>query len=224
MKNKFQTKTVRKFLLPNRDIDAMRIYYCYQIGSTFVALGLMESQIISAMMTCNRIKLARVIHDDITFWDSITARHKHLQSSTLGNLIQILSKHGISERDLNYLRWVKGKRDYFVHRFFEMGAWPGDTPEEGVRFMCRRLLYLEHVFRRADNRIYRILHRAGLVEIIDLGVNGYLISNVGSLSGDGNWLRNFAIAATVDHAEKRGAEDEAELKDAARPRRARRKK
>jgi hypothetical protein len=52
---------VRKFLSPKRDVDAMRIYYCYQLGSTFVSLGLMETRIVTAMMTCDRIKLAKVI-------------------------------------------------------------------------------------------------------------------------------------------------------------------
>ncbi len=224
MKNKFTVPEVREFLSPNRDIDSMRIYYCYQLGSTFVALAYMESKIITAMMTCDRIKLAQVIQDDMPFWDSITARHKHLQSSTLGNLIQILARHGILESDLAYLRWIKGKRDYFVHRFFETGAWPGDLPEGGVRFMSRRLLYLDYLFHRASSRVYKILHRAGLIEMVDLGVDGYLISNIGSLGGEDSWLKNFSIAATLDHAQKRRREEEEELRDAARPRRRNRKK
>jgi hypothetical protein len=28
---------VRKFLSPKRNVDVMRIYYCYQLGSTFVS-------------------------------------------------------------------------------------------------------------------------------------------------------------------------------------------
>ena len=83
---------VRRFLSPKRNVDVMRIYYCYQLGSTFVTLGLMETRIVTAMMTCDRIKLSKVIQDDVPFWDSIAMRHAQLQSSTLGNLLTILSE------------------------------------------------------------------------------------------------------------------------------------
>jgi hypothetical protein len=187
-------RKVRKILSPKRNIDVMRIYYCYQLGSTFVSLGLMETRIITAMMMCDRIRIAKVLQDDAPFWSSIAARHAHLQSSTIGNLLAILSKHGIAETDLAYLRWVKGKRDFFIHRFFENEAWPGDLSEHGVRVMCRRLLCLEHIFRRAESRIYRIFQRAGLVEITDLGEDGYMVMNVGALSGELAWLNELAVA------------------------------
>ena len=196
-------RTVRKFLSPKRDLDVMRIYYCYQLGSTFVSLGLMETRIVTAMMMCDRIKLAKLIHDDVPSWDSIAARHAQLQSSTLGNLLTILAKHHIAESDLKYLRWVATKRNFFIHRFFETEAWPGDLSEHGVRVMSRRLLYLEHIFRRAASRIYRIFQRAGLVEITDLGEDGSLIMNVGALSGELAWLNDFVVEATRRHAQTR---------------------
>jgi hypothetical protein len=186
-------RKVRKFLSPKRDVDVMRVYYCYQLGSTFVSLGLMEARIVTAMMTCDRIKLAKVIQDDVPFWNSIAARHAQLQSSTLGNLLTILSKHNVAEADLAYLRWVVAKRNFFIHRFFERGAWPGDLSERGVRVMSRRLLYLEHIFRRAENRVYRIFQRAGLVEIMDLGEDGSLIMNIGALSGEPAWLKDLTV-------------------------------
>jgi hypothetical protein len=196
-------RKVRKFLSPKRNIDVMRIYYCYQLGSTFVSLGALERQIITAMMTCDRIKLAKVIKDDVPFWDSIAARHDHLQSSTLGNLLTILAKHNIIESDLAYLKWVVAKRNFFVHRFFETEAWPGDLSEQGVRNMSRRLLYLEHIFLRAERRIYRIFERAGLVEIIDLGEDGQLISNVDAFSGELAGLKDLTVVMTRLHAQKR---------------------
>jgi hypothetical protein len=198
---------VRRFLSPKRNIDVMRIYYCYQLGSTFTSLGLMERQFITAMMTCDRIRLAKVLQDDAPFWSSIAARHAHLQSSTIGNLLAILSKHGIVETDLAYLRWVKGKRDFFIHRYFEDEPWPGDLSEHGVRIMCRRLLYVDHIFRRAANRIYKIFQRAGLVEITDLGEDGYIVMNVGALSGDLAWLKELSVAEVRRHAHKRREED-----------------
>ena len=96
------TRKIRRFLSPKRNINVMRIYYCYQLGSTFVSLGLMETRIITAMTTCDRIRLANVLQDDVPFWSSIAARHAHLQSSTIGNLLAILSKHGIAETDLAF--------------------------------------------------------------------------------------------------------------------------
>jgi len=194
---------VRKFLSPKRNVDVMRIYYCYQLGSTFVSLGLMETRIIAAMMMCNRIKLAKIIYDDVSFWDSITARHAQLQSSTLGSLLTILSKHNIAKSDLKYLRWVVSKRNFFVHRFFETEAWPGDLSEDGVRVMSRRLLYLEYIFRRAETRIYRIFERVELVEVMDLGEDGSLAMNLGALSGELAWLKDLAIEATRRHARRR---------------------
>lgn len=206
MEKDMPVRKVRKFLSPKRDVDAMRIYYCYQLGSTLVSLGLMETRIVTAMMMCNRIKLAKVIHDDIPFWDSIAARHAQLQSSTLGNLLTILSRHNIADSDLNYLRWVVAKRNFFIHRFFESEAWPGDLSEHGVRIMSRRLLYLEHIFRRAETRIYRIFERAQLVEITDLGQDGSLVMNVKDLSGELEWLHDLTIEVTRRHARRRRPE------------------
>jgi hypothetical protein len=200
-------RKVRKFLSPKRNVDVMRIYYCYQLGSTFVSLGLMETRIVTAMMTCDRIKLSKVIQDDVPFWNSIAARHAQLQSSTLGNLLTILSKHNIAESDLAYLRWVVAKRNFFIHRFFETAAWPGDLSEQGVRVMSRRLLYLEHIFRRAENRIYRIFQRAGLVELTDLGEDGYMVMNVDALSGELAWLNDLAVEVTRRHARRRREEE-----------------
>ena len=56
-----------------------------------------------------------------------------LQSSTLGNLISILAKHDIAPGDLHYLKWVKAKRDFFVHRFFHQGGWPGELGNEEIK-------------------------------------------------------------------------------------------
>ena len=72
--------------------------------------------------------------------------------------------------------------------------------------MSRRLLYLEHIFRRAENRIYEIFQRAGLVELTDLGEDGYIVMNVGALSGDLAWLNDLAVEATRRHARRRREE------------------
>jgi hypothetical protein len=203
MKKDIPVQKVRRFLSPKRNLDVMRVYYCYQIGSTFVNLGLMEMIIVTAMATCDRIRLAKMLHGDVPAWNHIVERHSKLRSSTLGNLIAIMSKHGIGGSDLAYLKWVKDKRDFFVHRFFHDEPWPGDLPEGAIRILCRQLLYLEHVFRRAGNRIHKILSRAGLVEYMDLGSDGALVMNVGSLSGENGWLHDLVVDEVRRHARKR---------------------
>ena len=57
-------------------------------------------------------------------------------------MIQILSRHSVLEADLRYLRWVKAKRDFFVHRFFTTHPWPGDMEIEDSDLIHHRLLYL----------------------------------------------------------------------------------
>jgi hypothetical protein len=204
MEKDIPVRKVRKFLSPQRNIDIMRIYYCYQIGSTFVNLNLMENAIIHAMAMCDRIKLSKVLQDDAPAWRHIVERHSRLQSSTLGNLIAILSKHGIGQPDLAYLKWVKDKRDFFVHRFFHDEPWPGDLPEGAIRVLCRRLLYLEHIFARAGNRIWKVFGRAELMEYHDLGEDGAVMMNIGALTGEGeSWLKELTIAEVRRHARNR---------------------
>ena len=76
-----------------------------------------------------------------------------------------------------------------------------------MRVMSRRLLYLEHIFLRAQNQIYRIFQRAGLVEIMDLGEDGSLVMNVGSLSGELAWLKDVTVEVTRRHARRRREEE-----------------
>src|SRR3954468_23875906 len=63
----------RKFIAEQDESDMLRIQYCYQIGSTFVVLGLMESTVIDAMGVCDRIKVANVL-------ESVREHHAGLQS------------------------------------------------------------------------------------------------------------------------------------------------
>lgn len=81
---------------------------------------------------------------------------------------------------LLYLRWLKSKRDFFIHRFFHTGAWPpGDLSEELVDSVCRTLGALEIIFRRGAERMIHVLGRAGLMKVEALS-GGYLAINPGS--------------------------------------------
>ncbi|MFE0017558.1 hypothetical protein ACFWXH_22140 [Mesorhizobium sp. NPDC059054] len=170
-------KMLRKLLVDESDLNVMRIHYCYQIGSTFIAISNLESTITSLMLMCDKIKVATVLGDDTETWRKLLEKQSNLQSSTLGSLISILAKHGIQTSNLEYLKWVKNKRDFFIHRLFHNGAWPGDLDERGADIMYRRLLYLEVIFGRASNRISKILEDAGLLAIIDFGESGSLLVN-----------------------------------------------
>jgi hypothetical protein len=198
MKKDMPARDARKFLSPMKNIDVMRIYYCYQIGSTFVQLGFMERKIIHAMAMCDRIKL---LGKEAPAFHNIVERHAQLTSSTLGNLIIILSKHTIQQADLDYLKWVKTKRDFFVHRFFVNEDWPGDRSEQQIRLLCRQLLYLEHIFNRAHTRIWKILGRANLMEYHDLGQDGAMVMNPATREEDA-WFTELAIAAIRDRASR----------------------
>src|SRR3954470_12505633 len=164
----------RKFIAEQDESDMLRIQYCYQIGSTFVVLGLMESTVIDAMGVCDRIKVANVLGSDASKWEKLLDKRSKLQSSTLGSLVKILSQHDIKEADLRYLRWLKEKIDFFVHRLFRRGEWPGDLAADECKAMIRRLAYLEVIFHRATARIWGILVRAGLIDMVDLSPGGLL--------------------------------------------------
>ncbi|MER8502779.1 MULTISPECIES: hypothetical protein [unclassified Mesorhizobium] len=92
----------RTIVAQEEDINAERIHYCYQIGSTFVHLSLMEDAIINAMSICGRIKVSKLLGADSAAWELIQKRDQ-LQSSTLGNLITTLSKHGVAHAGIAYL-------------------------------------------------------------------------------------------------------------------------
>lgn len=168
---------IRRFINNKDDLDLARIHYCYQLGSTFVSLSLMEDSIISAMSICDRIKVASLLGEDAPAWEKLKVKSIKLKSSTLGNLINILSKHEILDQDISYLRWVKDKRDFFIHRFFHDHHWPGDLDEQTSAIMCRRLRYLDAIFYRASCRIWKIFGNAGLLIYTDLGKDGALMMN-----------------------------------------------
>jgi hypothetical protein len=177
MQRRLTAATAREFLRKRDDLETLRILYCYQIGSTFVHLGLMEDAIISAMSICDRVKVANVLGVDAPAWRRMTEKTSTLQSSTLGSLITILSRHGVRPDDLAYLKWVKARRDFFVHRLFQQGDWPGELGEGEFAFHHRRLLYLEIIFGRAARQVWRIFARADLMALTDLGPDGVLMMN-----------------------------------------------
>ena len=75
---------------------------------------------------CNRIKIPNLLGPDAPAWKRMQEKTDKLRDVTLGNLIVLLAKHGVSQPELCYLRWVKKKRDYFVHRLFNENHWPGE--------------------------------------------------------------------------------------------------
>jgi hypothetical protein len=168
----------RGFVAGLDDEASFRFHYCFQIGSTFVVLGKMENAIIHSMSMCDRVKVKTILGSDATSWQRMLAKHTALQNSTLGNLVAILSRHNILEADLRYLRWLKEKRDFFVHRLFREDAWPGDLDQDQCEMMIRRLRYLEIIYDRASDRVWKILARAGLIEL-EVFSDGMLAINSG---------------------------------------------
>ena len=153
----------------------VRFLYWQQIAETFMAVVGFESAVINAITMCDEIRVNERFGQSDSKAFAWIARRKSLEESTLGNLIKILSKHGFETQSVAYLKWVKDKRDYFVHRHFQKTPWPADLHEEGCEAMIRRLKSIEIVLDRASHRIWKLFEREGLLIIDDLGDAGAII-------------------------------------------------
>jgi hypothetical protein len=161
------------------DLDLARFLYCQEMAGTYLAVGKFEDMLISAMLMCDRVKLQIMLRSDHDAWARSVAKKAQLEGSTLGSLIKILERHNVNQTDIAYLRWIKDKRDYFVHRLFHDHVWPGDLDEEGCRCMRRRLLAIQLWLGRGERNIWLIFERAGFVELDLLSNGGMLAMNTG---------------------------------------------
>ena len=159
-------------------VDVARFLYCQEMAGAYLAVGKFEDMLISAMHRCDGVKLEKALGPDKARWAQSLAKQAQLQRSTLGSLIKILERHGVHEADIGYLKWIKDKRDYFVHRLFHHGAWPGDLDEEGCRHMSRRLIAIQLWLSRAERNIWSIFERAGFVELERLEDGSLLATNM----------------------------------------------
>lgn len=160
-------------------LDVARFLYCQEMAGAYLAVGKFEDMLISAMQMCDRVKLDKVLGSEKGRWEQALAKRSRLRGSTLGSLIKILERHGVREADINYLKWIKGKRDYFVHRLFHDGSWPGDLDEKRCRSMTRRLLAIQIWLSRAERNIWSIFERAQFVELKRLKDGSVLAMNMG---------------------------------------------
>lgn len=161
------------------DVDFARFLYCQEMAGAYLAVGKFEDMLITAMHMCDRVKLEKALAGDKDRWAQSLAKKALLQGSTLGTLIRILERHQVDVADISYLKWIKDKRDYFVHRLFLDGAWPGDLGEGGCRRMVRRLLAIQLWLGRAERNIWSIFERAGFVELDRLNDGSLLAMNMG---------------------------------------------
>ena len=132
------------------DVDFARFIYCQHMAATHLAIGQFEHMLIAAMLMCDRVKVRHILNNDTERWEQILQRQLFLQRSTLGSLINVMKSHDIAEFDVAYLRWLKGKRDYFVHRLFNDGTWPGDLDHDGCMAMTHCDPALAVAGREAD--------------------------------------------------------------------------
>jgi hypothetical protein len=161
------------------DLDVARFLYCQEMAGTYIAVGKFEHMLISAMHMCDRVKVQKTLGQDQDAWERSLEKKALLEGSTLGSLIKILERHDVCAADIAYLRWIKDKRDYFVHRLFHDHAWPGDLSEIDCGFMRRRLLAIQFWMERGERNIWSILERAGFVELDRLADGGMLAMNAG---------------------------------------------
>ena len=173
---------LRKIIEGMSGPDIARFLYCQEMAGAYLAVGKFEHMLISAMHMCDRVKLEKVLGPDKDRWERSLAKRALLQGSTLGSLIKVLERHGVDAADIGYLKWIKNKRDYFVHRLFHDGAWPGDLDEDGCRFMTRRLIAIQLWLSRAERNIWSIFERARFVELDRLRDGSLLATNMGILT------------------------------------------
>ena len=100
------------------ELDFGRFAYCQEIAGTYLAVRLFEDMLVTAMHMCDRVKVEEVLGRDKTRWEQSLQKKALLEGSTLGTLIKILKRHNIAAPDIRYLKWIKDRRDYFIHRLF----------------------------------------------------------------------------------------------------------
>lgn len=161
------------------NLDVARFLYCQEMAGAYLAVGKFENTLIFAMQMCDRVKLQKTLGQDQGAWARSLEKRSLLEGSTLGSLIKILERHDVPEADIAYLKWIKDKRDYFVHRLFHDHAWPGDLNEADCNFMRRRLLAIQLWMERGERNIWSIFERAGYLELDRLAEGGILAMNVG---------------------------------------------
>lgn len=157
------------------DLVASTIYTS-QIGRVFTVLALVEDTLVHALWICANVKVdgnARTLPDVTAF----TKRRSVLKDKTFGNLINVLKVNGLSHKSVLYIQFVKRVRDQFIHRFFEDNLWPGDLNSSALLTHSRTLAAYEIIFNRANTRIWKILGTELFHEFVDLGKDGYLITN-----------------------------------------------
>lgn len=162
------------------DKDFARYRYVQEMGATYLAVVHFEDVLIDAMNVCDRVKVRYALGNDADRWETFKGKRTTLQSSTLGSLISILERHKISPDDVHYLRWVKEKRDYFIHRWFYEGGWPGDMDASACHAMTRQLLAIQLWLHRGERNVWAIFERADFVELTR-HEDGLLIMNKGLL-------------------------------------------
>lgn len=159
--------------------DFARFLYCQKISATFLAAQAFERSVVHAMLDCDRVTLKNKFGKYfLEAWDKIIFKKNELDKSTLGTLISILEHNNFDGNDIQYLRWIKSKRDYIVHRLFQESPLPGNLDTVGCYHMSRRVHAIQILLNRAERRIWYIFQKHGLVEISDLGEGGlFIMSN-----------------------------------------------
>lgn len=156
--------------------DVLGLIYEYRIGRVFSSIAVVEDAMVQALWACRNVHLVGQ-PEDASPVEGIVWRRSVLQDQTFGNLIQILSRNGLSDPSLNYFRFLKRLRDRFIHRFFEDHVFPGEMREGYFTSHMRDLRCFELVFWRATNRIWHILGHEKYDRVTDLGDHGLLLWN-----------------------------------------------
>jgi hypothetical protein len=181
---RFSPAFFRKEVASLDDLEASRFQYSLLIGYAFISVSLLEDAIGKAIVICNRLNVSGSENSSSPL-EKLIFKRDEVRKKTLGNLIKILKDNNCNREDIDYLKWVQSRRDYFIHRFFHDGRWPDDVHFLGdLAFLSRHLVALDIIFRRAASAVWRILGRNGFMQYHDLNEAGALLMNHDLFDGD----------------------------------------
>jgi hypothetical protein len=169
-------------ILSTPEVQFSKIYYCFYFGNVYVQLSLLEQTIMDALLMCNKFDdVLRVSGGNA---QELIRKQRILHASTLGSLLKYMEQGGVRREGLSYLRYLKDRRDLFIHNFFHSHAWPGDLRYQDAEVHIRRLRFLELTFARGVNRIWKVLSDSGHFVRVDLGADGAILYNTDMFESD----------------------------------------
>ncbi|MBY8978191.1 hypothetical protein KHP62_20440 [Rhodobacteraceae bacterium NNCM2] len=135
------------------------------VGMAFSTICILED-LVAGLLTNSKAQIkSKLDSDAVSAADLFLERHKLVRASTLGKLVTVMEKSGVSGRDIRYLRAIVELRNDFIHHFMDQVPLPGDWERFGFsleEFSAYTRFVIRHV-HFAESRFSKIMHRHGLL-------------------------------------------------------------